>query len=153
MISLRRKIKKWSVSKQGEHHELTNLLNFIDDFGGIFSSWRAAEFTWVHWLILTFDMGAILANKAGKTNPSSIDDMPYLGFELVNKLMLIRLIDSRVKDMHNKLSDILSQGSITIKDLFTVVGVLVFATAVIPCARLAYLGLLDVLKNLGLEAK
>jgi hypothetical protein len=146
-------------SERGRHrvqeprHALTNCLSFLDDYGGFSNSFLAGSFSFAVFLQMTFACGIVVSGKPGKTEPpkpaGDEEGTIYLGFVIICALLVIKLDEDRTRSLHDKFDAIETAGSITVKALDSLVGVLVFCSLVVSCARVAYQGLLAARRGLG----
>ena len=63
----------------GTGHEMTVALGYSDDTGCACTTWLAAWFSFLHWLILNMHAGMELGFKPGKTDPP-MEEMIWIGF-------------------------------------------------------------------------
>ena len=125
--------------------EITALLSLLDDFAVFGTSTKATHAAWVRLLYVFQDVGIVVSPKPGKTDPPT-GVMTYLGIELNLPDMTCGLDEGRVADMQAKLTELLDRGSLTKKELQSIIGVLVFAATVVRCGRPAYRHMLDLLR-------
>ena len=134
--------------------ELTTVLSYLDDFGGCANegnhhkSTRAGDFSFLHFLSLARHVGCVIAPEEGKTDRPTRFAQIYLGFEVVCKELCVRLDAERIKSMVALMDGLMSRATISVKELQSLIGLLVFAAVVIPGARFAYSGLLDKVRSL-----
>ena len=150
----RRARAKGERVKRAGNTELTALLSYLDDFGGasnegtLTGPTRAGDFTFLHFLSLCREIGCVVATQPGKSEPPTRDAMIYLGFEVVCNKLCVRLDKERITSMVELMDGLMKRSSITIKEMLSLIGLLVFAAIVIPGARFAYSGLLDKVRGL-----
>jgi hypothetical protein len=128
--------------------QLTAVLALLDDFAFFGTSLKVTHFAWVRFLFITKSLGIVVSPKPGKTD-EPCKKMVYLGIEINLRTMSVRLHDERVVAMRARLKGILDQKVLSKKQLQSIIGVLVFAAAVIRCGRPAYRHLLELLRQQG----
>jgi len=137
----RRKRRKGEKVKREGQPELTAVLSYLDDFGGVSNEGnhheptKAGDFSFLHFLALTKRIGCVIASEAGKTERPTRHEQIYLGFEVVCKLLCVRLDPDRIKSMVILIDGFIKRDTISVKELTSLIGLLVFAAVVIPGAR------------------
>ena len=130
----------------GSDSLVTNLA-YLDDFwGGTSGRPEAATFSFMHFLSICEDLGVRL--KTSKMAPPATEGL-FLGVHCSLPDMSISLGADRVIELSGRLRALLAESTVTIGELMSVVGVLVFCSVVIPAARCFYRRLLDALKADG----
>ena len=126
---------------------LVTVLAYLDDFwGGTSGRPEAAAFSFMHFLSICEDLGVRL--KTSKMAPPATEGL-FLGVHCSLPDMSISLGADRVIELSGRLRALLAESTVTIGELMSVVGVLVFCSVVIPAARCFYRRLLDALKADG----
>ena len=126
---------------------LVTVLAYLDDFwGGTSGRPEAAAFSFMHFLSICEDLGVRL--KTSKMAPPATEGL-FLGIHCSLPDMSISLGADRVIELSGRLRALLAESTVTIGELMSVVGVLVFCSVVIPAARCFYRRLLDALKADG----
>ena len=132
-------------NRGGSHHSdaLVTILGYLDDFWGSASTPRSAAFSFLHFLAVCHAAGIRL--KPSKVVPPTRRGL-YLGVWCDLDNMTVSIDSDRVADLTDKLLRLLALDSVTVGDLMSVVGVLVFCAIIIPAARCFYRRLLDALR-------
>ena len=126
---------------------LVTVLAYLDDFwGGTSGRPEAATFSFMNFLSICEDLGVRL--KTSKMAPPATQGL-FLGVHCSLPDMSISLGADRVIELSGRLRALLAESTVTIGELMSVVGVLVFCSVVIPAARCFYRRLLDALKADG----
>ena len=126
---------------------LVTVLAYLDDFwGGTSGRPEAATFSFMHFLSICEDLGVRL--KTSKMAPPATEGL-FLGVHCSLPDMSISLGADRIIELSGRLRALLAESTVTIGELMSVVGVLVFCSVVIPAARCFYRRLLDALKADG----
>eukprot|EP01046_Picozoa_sp_COSAG06_P065337 COSAG06_NODE_16003_length_1030_cov_0.519871_1_plen_336_part_01 len=68
-----------TTARPGRGHEMTVALGYSDDTAAACTTWLAAWFSFLHWLILNMHAGMELGFAAGKTDPPALE-MIWIGF-------------------------------------------------------------------------
>ena len=124
------------------------LLAFLDDVGGFCSSIDAAWFSFAHYLLLCRDLSLAVAFKPGKTDdPRSV--LHYLGFNCHSSAGYISLDDNRLEELRQKMAAISLADSVSVRDILSLAGVLIFCSVVIPLGRTHYRSLFEAVTALG----
>jgi len=145
--------RKPSWAKKGDP-EFTAILSYLDDFGGVCDEGTldgdllVGDFSFLHFLSITKEVGCVVAAQRDKTERATRDQQIYLGFEVICRDLCIKLDENRIEDMVKLLDGVMSSSTITVKELLSLIGILVFAALVIQGARFAYAGLLDKVRSL-----
>jgi len=145
--------RKPSWAKKGDP-EFTAILSYLDDFGGVCDEGTldgdllVGDFSFLHFLSITKEVGCVVAAQRDKTEKATRDQQIYLGFEVICRDLCIKLDESRIQDMVKLLDGVMNSSTITVKELLSLIGILVFAALVIQGARFAYAGLLDKVRSL-----
>ena len=126
--------------------QLTAVLALLDDFAFFGTSRKVTHFGWTRFLYITQKIGIVVSPKPGKTDPPCVM-MVYLGIEIRLRTLTVRLHDERVVAMRARLKEFIGRTSVSKKELQSIIGVLVFAAAIIRCGRPAYRHLLDLLRQ------
>ena len=128
--------------------QLTAVLALLDDFAFFGTSRKVTHFAWARFLYITGTVGIVVSPKPGKTDPPCVQ-LVYLGIEIRLRSLTVRLHDERVVAMRARLQELQLRQELSKKELQSIIGVLVFAAAVIRCGRPAYRHLLDLLRSHG----
>jgi len=113
-----------------------HMMQYLDDFAGWASSWSVAETGYLVTQILCRELGVPLQDNPLKTTPPS-QHLEFLGveFTLTDGNMFVSLSLERVAKMLDTLDTIDLSAEIKVKELQSILGVLVFAACVIPAAK------------------
>eukprot|EP01043_Picozoa_sp_COSAG02_P061267 COSAG02_NODE_8198_length_2665_cov_1.514419_1_plen_387_part_10 len=118
-------------------HRLNAALAFLDDVGGFSASLPAAWFSFSHYLLLCWELSLGVAFKPGKTDvPTQL--LHFLGFDCDFVRMEVSLHADRIHDLRKSLHRVASASSVTVRDLASLVGVLVFCSVVIRIGKVHY---------------
>jgi hypothetical protein len=137
----------WAYNRPAASGEdsLTTLLAYLDDFWGCCAGRpEAASFVFLHFLSVCESLGVRV--KTAKCSPPTIEGL-FLGVWLSLTDMTVSIGVDRVAELSDRLRRLLAQPTVTVQDLMSVVGVLVFCSIVIPAARCFYRRLLDALRT------
>lgn len=127
---------------------VNGILAFLDDVGGFSSALGPAWFSFSHYLCICRELSLAVSFKPGKTEPPA-DVMIYLGIQCDCKRGLIALDEDRLADLRTKLTAITVNTSLTVREVQSIIGVLVFCSVVIRLGRLHYHALIDAVTELG----
>lgn len=129
-------------------HAINALLAFLDDVGGFSTSQPSAWFSFAHYLLLCRELSLGVAFKAGKTDtPRQL--LHFLGFDLDFRLMVVSLHPERIAALRETMHRVASASVVTVADLLSLVGVLVFCSVVIRIGKVHYRALIDTVTALG----
>jgi hypothetical protein len=132
--------------------QLTAVLALLDDFAFFGTSLKVTHFCWARFLYITQLIGVVVSPKPGKTDPPC-KTMVYLGIEIQLRTLTVRLHKERVVAMRARLNEFLGRTTMSKKELQSIIGVLVFAAAIIRCGRPAYRHLLELLREHGRSSR
>ena len=136
-----------SAARPGSH-QLNAALAFLDDVGGFNASLPAAWFSFTHYLVLCEELSLGVAFKPGKTDgPTQL--LHFLGFDCDFVAMTVSLHEQRIIDLRKTLRRIATSSYVTVRDLASLVGVLVFCSVVIRIGKVHYRALIDAVTALG----
>ena len=135
------------AAKPGNHF-VSALLAFLDDLGGFSGTPATAWFSFVHYLLLCKELSLPVAFKPGKTDPPA-RLLKFLGLCFDFKRGLVFLDDERLAKLRSELDSFDEADSVSVRELQSLIGVLVFCSVVIRLGRLHYHALIDALADLG----
>jgi hypothetical protein len=133
--------------RQGSH-QVSALLGFLDDLGGFNGTKASAWFSFVHYLLLCRQLSLPVALKPGKTDPPG-DVLLFLGITFDFKRGIIYLDEERVEKLRKELDDADKATDLSVRQLQSLIGVMVFCSLVIRLGKLHYHSLIDALVELG----
>jgi len=124
------------------------LLAFLDDVGAFNGTLGAAWYSFAHYLLLCHELGLVVSFKEGKTMcPDAL--LHYLGFDCDFRAMTISLHAERVAALRAMLDEVCAADFITVGTALSLVGTLVFCSAVIRIGRVHYRAIIDAVSELG----
>ena len=127
---------------------LNAALAFLDDVGGFSTTLPVAWFSFSHYLVLCWELSLGIAFKPGKTDaPSQL--LHFLGFDCDFVAMEVSLHEQRIRELRKSLQHVASSSSVTVRDLASLIGVLVFCSVVIRIGKVHYRALIDAVTALG----
>ena len=101
-----------------------------------------------HYLVLCEELSLGVAFKPGKTDgPTQL--LHFLGFDCDFAAMTVSLHEQRIIDLRKTLRRIATSSYVTVHDLASLVGVLVFCSVVIRIGKVHYRALIDAVTALG----
>ena len=136
------------AAKRPGNHFVSALLAFLDDLGGFSGTPAAAWFSFVHYLLLCKELSLPVAFKPGKTDPPAYV-LKFLGLCFDFKQGVVFLDEERLSKLRAELDAFDEAVSTSVRDLQSLIGVLVFCSIVIRLGRLHYHALIDALADLG----
>ena len=129
-------------------HEMTVLLSLIDDYAIFCTTMKSGVFSFLHLIEMARQLGLVVSPKPGKTDYPG-KRMVYLGIDVDLVTMQVSLDEDRVLDLQLKLNAFAAASHASVREVQSLVGVLVFCAAVISAGRPAYRGMIDALKAMG----
>ena len=127
-----------------------HLLAYLDDFFGTgFASNADAERAYAILCNTALELGMELKFAADKTSPPTCGPREFIGVVFCSRSMTMQLTPARLTKMLERISAVTAEGSITVGELRSLVGVLQFATVVFEIARLYLRFLLNLLRSAG----
>ena len=112
-------------------HQHTGMYGILDDVCGVATTQKAATFGFLMYCWITFSLGYKLSQKPGKTVPPSTDEMVFVGYLLSLKRMDASLEPARILKMMKTMDDIVTKGELTLHELQSLLGVLVFCCTIL----------------------
>jgi len=129
------------------YDSVVTILAYLDDFWtSTCGRPEASAFSFLHFLSVCQHLGVRL--KTSKMAPPASEGL-FLGIHCSLPNMMVSLGADRVIELSGRLRALLAVPTVSIGELMSIVGVLVFCSVVIPAARCFYRRLLDALKADG----
>lgn len=135
-------------AKTSGKHFVNAVLAFLDDVGGFCSAQGPAWFSFCQYLLLCKELSIAVSFKPGKTEPPS-SMMIYLGIVCDCQQGIVALDEDRVRDLQEKIANVKISETLTVVELQSLTGILVFCSVVIRLGRLHYHALIDAVTTLG----
>ena len=133
-------------------HGVSAMPCFLDDFAGFASTRAAAWYSFAVFLLTALDIGLRVSMKPGKSeSPASV--MLYLGFMVDSDRMIVYLDATRVEKIRASLRSFAGRDRCRIRELLSLVGVLVFCSTVIRIGRTHYRAMIDLVTRQGPHAR
>lgn len=124
------------------------LVAFLDDVGCFTSSRATAWYSFAAYLLLCRELSLGVALKQGKTDgPRQL--LHYLGFDCDMVNDVISLHTERLEALRAKMEAISLAESVSVREVLSLIGVLVFCSVVIPLGKTHYHALQDAVVALG----
>lgn len=133
-----------------EHHQhrVNGILAFLDDVGSFCSSPAAAWYSFATYLLLCQELSLGVALKPGKTDgPGQV--LHYLGINCDLGNGVISLDEARLAELRKRLAAVDLADKVSVRELQSLAGVLVFCSVVIPTGKTHYHALFDAIADLG----
>ena len=135
-------------AKTSGKHFVNAVLAFLDDVGGFCSAQGPAWFSFCQYLLLCKELSIAVSFKPGKTEPPS-SRMIYLGIVCDCQQGIVYLDEDRVRDLQERIANVKISETLTVVELQSLTGILVFCSVVIRLGRLHYHALIDAVTKLG----
>ena len=133
----------WPTPRPGKRNA-----GFLDDVGCFSSSCSVSWYSFAQYLLLCRELSLGVALKEGKTDgPRQV--LHYFGLDCDMVNGVVSLHSERLQELRAKMKAVYVADSVSVREVLSLVGVLVFCSIVIPLGKTHYHALQDAVVALG----